>query len=91
MSLYSIFVAEAIGKNFEYLIGNFLKPLRHDIAHTLLQGSGELTLSADELLHRKRLNEWLPLTKCMVRRMLKNEFPDEFLPYLKEDGTIISP
>jgi hypothetical protein len=28
------------------------------------------------------------LVRCMARRMLKNEFPTQFLPYLKEDGTI---
>jgi len=90
MSLSSIFVEEAQGKDFDWLIENHLKSLRHDVAHTLLQGTGELTLSADELLHRERINKWLPLTKCMVRRMLKNEFPSEFLSHLREDGTVAS-
>ena len=88
MSLDSIFHREALGKRFNYVIEKALRPLRVDIAHALASTSGELTLSADELLHRERVNKWLPITKCIVRRMLKNEFPDEFLSYLREDGTI---
>jgi hypothetical protein len=37
----------------------------------------------------REVYKWLPLTKCIVRRMLKNEFPDEFLSYIKEDGTVV--
>ena len=29
--------------------------------------------------------------KCIVRRLLKDDFPGEFLPYLREDGTVASP
>ncbi len=89
MSLESIFQPEAFGKQCTEVIADVLRPLRDKIGHALglLEGE-ELTLSADELLHTEEVNRWLPLTKCIARRMLKNEFPSEFLPYLKEDGTV---
>ena len=90
MSLSSIFLPESLGKKFTYVIDQILTPLRVDIAHALSEASGELTLSVDELLHTQKVNRWLPLLKCTVRRMLKGEFPTEFLSYLKEDGTIIA-
>jgi hypothetical protein len=43
----------------------------------------------DEALHLAKMSHWLPLLKCVVQRMLKNEFPDEYLPYLQEDGSIV--
>jgi hypothetical protein len=89
MSLDSIFQAEARGKPCADVVTAVLRPLRDRIGHALglLQGE-ELELSADDLLHREEVNTWLPLTKCTVRRMLKNEFPTEFLAFLKEDGTV---
>jgi Methylamine utilization protein MauJ/SEC-C motif len=90
MALDSIFKPEVRGKKFGDVVDNILRPLRVDIAHALSLKSGELTLSVDELLHTQKVNNWLPLTKCIVRRMLKDEFPTEFLSYLKEDGTIVA-
>jgi hypothetical protein len=46
-------------------------------------------MSADELLHIREVNYWLPLAMCIVRRMMKNEFPRQFLRHLKDDGTIV--
>lgn len=88
MALAQIFVGEATGRSFSNVADKFLRPLRDNIAHALSKPSGELTISADELLHVREVNKWLPLTKCMVRRLMKNEFPTQFLRYLKEDGTI---
>jgi methylamine utilization protein MauJ/SEC-C motif-containing protein len=90
MALDSIFPAEVLGKRFGYVITTVLTPLRVDIAHALSLESGELTMSVDDLLHTQKVNKWLPLTKCIVRRMLKDEFPNEYLPYLKEDGTVVT-
>ena len=89
MALESVFVAEARGRKINDLLDKELTDLRVDIAHTLSDESGEVTLSVDEALHLARVNHWLPLLKCIVRRLLKNEFPDEYLPYLQEDGTIV--
>lgn len=87
MSLDSTFVAEAIGKKFGWIIDNQFRPLRRGIAHAITD-SGELGVLSDEIVDRQKINKWLPLEKCMARRMLKNEFPDEFLSYLGEDGKI---
>lgn len=86
LTVASILIRDALGKRFGQLVDADLNPLRDQVAHAILK-SGEIALSADELLNVQRVNRWLPLTRCMVRRMLKNEFPVQFLPYLKEDGT----
>lgn len=87
MALDSIFRPESRGETFEAIIENRLNPLRVNIAHALFEG-GELTLSADELLQAAQVEDWLPLVKCMARRMLKNEFPKEFLTFLGENGVV---
>ena len=89
MALEQIFVSGTVGRTFGHIVENFLRPLRVNIAHALSDPSGELTMSADELLHVREVNKLLPLTKCIVRRMLKNEFPTQFLRYLNDDGTIV--
>lgn len=88
MALEQIFVSGIAGRTFGHVVENFLRPLRVKIAHALSEPSGELTMSADELLHVREVNRWLPLTKCIVRRMMKNEFPAQFLRYLRDDGTV---
>jgi len=90
MALSSIFPTEVFGKSCKQIIDKYLYPMRIDIAHAITSQSGELTQSVDELLHTQNLNKWLPLTKCIVRRMLKNEFPTDFLPYLREDGSVVT-
>jgi hypothetical protein len=76
------------GKSIQDFVTATLKPLRDNISHALTEASGELTMSADELLDFQHVNQWLALTKCIARRMLKNDFPAEFLSYLGEDGVI---
>jgi hypothetical protein len=78
MALASIFQTEAVGRKFGDLLKHELCDLRDDIAHALTKGSGTVTLSVDEALHLERLTKWLPLMKCIVRSMLRNEFPDEY-------------
>ena len=87
MALSSLFPEEVVGKSFQHVVDKVLYPMRVDVAHAISSQSGELTLTVDELLHTRNVNKWLPLTKCIVRRMLKNDFPADFLPYLQEDGT----
>lgn len=88
MALESIFRNEAMGKPFEDVWSGILVPLRNDVAHALFTDTGEISLSVDDLLHQARIERWIPLLRAMVRRMLKNDFPDEFLTYLREDGTV---
>ena len=76
------------GQAVQDFVAGTLKPLRDNITHALTEISGELTVSADELLDINQVAQWLFLTKCIVRRMLKNDFPVEFLSYLGEDGVV---
>ncbi len=91
MSLHSIFLAPTRGRRFGDLIHHELTDLRNEVAHALSDKTGVIAVSADETLHISRVLQWVPLTKCIVRRMLKNEFPDEYLPYLREDGNLQDP
>lgn len=89
ITLASIFVPEARGKKFTRIIDDYLRPVRVRIAHAVLD-SGELTLSADEEMDIQQVYKWLALTRCIVRYMLKSDFPNEFLPYIAGDGSIKS-
>ncbi|HEV2176202.1 MAG TPA: methylamine utilization protein MauJ [Terriglobia bacterium] len=91
LAIDSVFVPEARGRKIKHIVDSYLRPLRNEVSHALSEDSGEINLSVDEMLHVVRVNRWLHLTKCIARRMLKNEFPNEFLPYLQEDGSIASP
>ena len=87
-TLDTIFLPPACGRKFYDLLDKELTDIRNDIAHALTASGDENALSADESLHLTRVEEWLPLLRCIVRRMLKNDFPSQFLPTLREDGTI---
>jgi hypothetical protein len=79
LALEAIFVEKSIGRDVPFIRKEFLAPLRDRVAHALYGRSGELPMFADEALHVDEIDYWLPLTKCIVRRMIKNEFPDLFL------------
>jgi len=64
------------------VIDSVLNPLRVNVAHALFGGGGELPLSSDDLLHTHKVTHRLLVTKCLVRRMLKNDFPRDFLNHL---------
>lgn len=89
IALRGIFVPEARGKKFNQIIDDWLRPVRDRVAHAILD-SGELTLSADEDLDVRELYKWLSLMRCLVRHMLKSDFPSEFLPYLNEKGEYVA-
>lgn len=78
-----LFPSEMRGQKFTRVFQERLGPARKAIAHALSE-KGEIHLSADLLLHNRAVDLWLPLTKLMARRMLKNEFPQEFLVGLGE-------
>lgn len=86
LMLSQMFPPESRGKNLMHLVQNELTTLRDQIAHSIMR-SGELSISADDLVQIQRVNKWLPLTRSLARRMLKNDFPTQFLSYLKDDGT----
>lgn len=82
LTLSQMFPPESRSKNLMHVVQTELTDLRDQIAHSIMR-SGELSLSVDDLVQIQRVNRWLPLT----RRMLKNDFPTQFLPYLRNDGT----
>jgi hypothetical protein len=88
MSIESAVPRDVRGRDVQEFVMSNLRRLRDNIAHALTETSGELTVSADELLDIQEVHRWLPVTKCIVRRMLKNDFPAEFLRYLGEDGKV---
>ncbi len=71
------------GRTAVDVIDNVLNPLRIDVAHALFRG-GELPLSSDDLLHTHKVIHRLLVSKCLVRRMLKNDFPGDFLNHLPD-------
>ena len=73
---------ELRGRTVQDVIENVLNPLRVQVAHALFGNSGELPLSSDDLTHTHKVTQKLLVTKCLVRRMLKNDFPNDFLNHL---------
>jgi hypothetical protein len=84
MALESAVSKDVRGKDIEAVIDSSLRPLRNGIAHGLLSKKGDLEVSADELLHAQAVNRLFPMTKCIVRRMLKTDFPSSFLSHLPD-------
>jgi SEC-C motif len=64
------------------VIENVLNPLRIHVAHALFGNGGELPLSSDDLTHTHKITHRLLVTKCLARRMLKADFPNDFLNHL---------
>ena len=84
LALTQVFPPAIRGKKFNQIIDDELRPLRNEIAHGIMD-SGELGISADDLVKVQKVNLWLPLTRTIVRRMLKNDFGSEFLSYLPDN------
>ena len=77
LALLAVFPKAAQGRKLNDVIDKELTDLRHSIAHAVLD-SGEPTLHLDEGHDRFRINDWLPLTKCLARALLRTAFPDVF-------------
>jgi len=77
MALNSSFPARSLGRRIYDVVDNELDPIRNRVAHTVLR-SGEPTVSIDAGLDIDLINEWLPLTKCIARLLIKTEFPSVF-------------
>jgi hypothetical protein len=86
MHFDSIFRPEARGKDFWSVFSAHLLPIRNRVAHALV-GAGETGYSIDNATDLRTVLYWLPVAKCMARRMLKNEFPTEFMPGWRDDGS----
>lgn len=77
LALLAVFPKAAQGRKLNDVIDKELTDLRHSIAHAVLD-SGEPTIHLDEGRDRFRINDWLPLTKCLARALLRTAFPDVF-------------
>ncbi|MEN6372350.1 MAG: methylamine utilization protein MauJ [Armatimonadota bacterium] len=75
--LDQVFLKPALGKKVFKIFDDKIRPVRNRIAHFILD-SGELTVSIDEGEDIALVNEWLPITKCIARFLIKTEFPDAF-------------
>lgn len=71
------------GRRFGQIIESKLTPLRNEVAHGILD-SGESGMSIDDMLKLERVNQLLPLTRTIARRILKNSFRDQFLSHLPD-------
>jgi hypothetical protein len=80
LALNQVLPLDVRGKKFNAIIDSELRPLRNKVAHAIMD-SGELGMSADDLLEVEKVDRWLPVTRTIVRRMLKNDFRDEFLSH----------
>jgi hypothetical protein len=83
-----IFIPAALGKKINNLFDNELRLIRDRIAHGILDDGDFLLLDSQE--DRELVSKWLPLLRCMARRVMKNDFKD-YLEYLNEDGSITEP
>jgi hypothetical protein len=81
-TLESAVPSDLRGRSGADVFENVLNPLRINVAHALFGSGGELPLSSDDLLHTHKVTRRLLITKCLVRRMLKNDFPNDFLNHL---------
>jgi len=89
MHLEGLLLPETARKRFGTII-EALTPLRTRVAHALFE-TAELDLSVDDYLSHEAVNKWLPVLKCMVRRMLKNEFPTVLFAHLPDPPGSTSP
>jgi len=85
-TLEQIFLPAAKGKKITALFDGPLREIRHNIAHGMLD-SGSF-LDVDDIASVRQNAKWLPLLRCMVRRILKNDFPNQYLWFLGEDGSV---
>jgi hypothetical protein len=74
--------ADLRGRTVDDVFDDVLNPLRVKVAHALFGTGGELPLSSDDLLHTHTVTRHLLLIKCIVRRMLRTDFPRDFLNHL---------
>jgi hypothetical protein len=78
-----VFPKEIRGQRFSNIVKSRLTPLRNEVAHGILD-TGELGTSIDDMTKLERVNFWLPLTRTIVRRLLKNSFRDQFMGHMPD-------
>ncbi len=77
IALAEVFPQEAVGRKLNDVVDKELDGIRNKIAHAILR-SGEPTALIDDGHDGLLINKWLPLTKCIARAQLRNEFQEVF-------------
>ncbi len=85
---------ESRGKSFQELLGfqkgahgGVLTEVRDLIAHALtssVRGQPFELVNLDDRLFHRRVHHWLPVMKVVARRMLKTDFPGDFVAHLPD-------
>ena len=89
MALDSVFIPELRGRNVGDIRDKELRSLRNDVGHLFDESDKTLRLWIDDAEQVNRVHHWLPITTCIARLLLKNEFPRIYLSGLADDGTDI--
>jgi hypothetical protein len=84
MALDTVFKPDVIGRSVGDIRDKDLRPLRNDVGHMFDDSDKSHGLWVDDAEQVQRVHHWLPITVCIARLMMKNDFPREFLPGLDE-------
>jgi hypothetical protein len=84
MALDSVFIPEVRGRTVGDIREKDLRPLRNDVGHMFDDSDKTHRLWIDDPKQVRRVHHWLPVTTCIARLMMKNDFPEQFLPGLAE-------
>ena len=84
MALDSIFIPEAVGQTAQDLFRDGrrgeetgpIRSLRNEVAHAITE-EGPPRATADDAFHHRRINQWLPITKCLARLLVLHEYPNQ--------------
>ena len=89
MTRDSVFIPEVLGRNVGDIRDKELRALRNDVGHLFDESDKTLRLWMDDAEQVQRVHRWLPITTCVARLLLKNEFPLIYLSGLADDGADI--
>ena len=85
VGLQLLFPVEARGRRLTWVKDHHLKPLRDKFAHSIFGDLGDVYCE-ENVENLTAIDRWLPLGEMMVRRLLKDKFPNEFLVGVPDDG-----
>jgi|CXWL01.1.fsa_nt_gi hypothetical protein len=82
--LDAIFLPEIRGRAFSDVLSKdkAITALRNRISHSLAGSSADDVVDLDQASIHAEAQRFLPILKCIARKMLRNEFSNEFLPHL---------
>lgn len=89
MAIDSVFIPEVRGRTVGDIRDKELRSLRNDVGHLFDEGDKKIRLWIDDAEQTDGVHRWLPITTCIARLLLKNEFPQVYLSGLADDGTDI--